>query len=38
MKKRFKAEQTGKILQEAKEGLILEALCRKYAIALSTFY
>lgn len=38
MKKRFKEEQIIKILQEAKEGLTLEALCRKYAIAPSTFY
>lgn len=38
MKKRFTEDQIIKILQEAKEGLTLEALCRKYAIAQATYY
>lgn len=38
MKQRFTEEQIIKILQEPKEGLTVEALCRKYAIASATYY
>ena len=36
MKKWFTEEQIIKILGESKEGLTIEALCRKYAIAVAT--
>ena len=38
MKKRFTQEQIIKILQEAKDGLTVKALCRKYAMAEATYY
>jgi len=38
MKQRFTEEQIIKILQETKEELTVEALCRKYAIASATYY
>ena len=38
MKKRFTEEQIIKIIQEAKGGLTVEALCRKCAIAPATYY
>ena len=38
MKKRFTEEQIIKILEEAKTGITIQELCRKYNIALQTFY
>lgn len=38
MKKRFTEEQIIAILDEAKTGLTVEALCRKYNIAIPTYY
>lgn len=38
MKKRFTEEQIIKILQEIKTGLSIKMICRKYAIAPSTYY
>ncbi len=38
MKKRFTEEQIIKILEEAKTGIKIEALCRKHNISIPTFY
>jgi putative transposase len=38
MKKRFTEEQIIKILEEAKTGLKVEELCRKYGISQPTYY
>ena len=38
MKQRFTEEQIIKIIQEAKGGLTVKSLCRKYAIAEATYY
>ena len=38
MKQRFTEAQLIKLLQEAKGGLRVKAVCRKYAIASATYY
>jgi putative transposase len=38
MKKRFTEEQIIKILEEAKAGIKIEELCRKYGISNATYY
>ena len=38
MEKKFTQEQIIKIIQETQAGLSVKALCRKYAIALATYY
>jgi putative transposase len=38
MKKRFNEEQIIKILNEAKTGMKIEEVCRKYGISNATYY
>ena len=38
MKKRFTEEQIIKVLEEAKMGLKVEEVCRKYGISHPTYY
>lgn len=38
MKKRFTEEQIIQVLEEAKKGLKVEELCRKYGISQPTYY
>ena len=38
MKKRFTEEQIIRILEEAKTGITVEALCRKHNISSATYY
>ena len=38
MKKRFTEEQIIKILEEPKTGLTIQELCRKYNVAVPTYY
>lgn len=38
MKQRFNEEQIIKMLSTSNEGLTVEALCRKYGIAVATYY
>lgn len=38
MKKRFTEEQIIKVLEEAKTGLKVEEVCRKYGISSPTYY